>query len=178
MALMNFKNVRPERLLVAIGLVGALLGCERIFNTVVAEPAQSIAGKTNLGPEWSTIQAPRALESKRDKQQVSIHLASELNGGVAFDPDDKTNTSLKLKDGRVIKLEAELIDNKGIAYLMRVGGVGTAIFLVRATPPRDVSKPPDAGPDFPKDREYTTLKIKSSSPISVEKIEWLCFNLM
>lgn len=128
---------------------------------------QPISGAVEIGTDWVEITPPTPLKSVQSQQYVSV----EMKGADMWEEDLKT---VKYKDGRKGKIEAFLFDEKGQSYELEIGGISGGVNLARKLPPRTPDAPPRVEPDFPRDRLYTRLRIRSEVPIRSEKIEWVC----
>lgn len=128
---------------------------------------QAISGPVEIGTEWVEITPPAPLKSVQSQQYVSV----TMKGADTWEQDLKT---VKYKDGRKGKIEAFLFDEKGQSYELEIGGIGGGVDLARKLPPRTPDSPPRVGPDFPHDRAYTRLRIRSEVAFRSEKIEWVC----
>lgn len=133
---------------------------------------QKVSGSVQIGSEWTEIKPPEPLKSS-----ARIHKISVRTGAVeTFDETDKTGQTIKFKNGESGRVESVLFDEQGNGYelsLAGIGGAGDGFYLGRNLPPRNPDEPPRKEPDFPYDKTYVRLKIRSNVPFQSEKIEWI-----
>jgi hypothetical protein len=137
---------------------------EAFFSSPVYQP---ISGAVSIGSDWMEISPPAPLKSV-DMQQ---HVHLKMQGVELAENDYKT---VKYRDGRLGKIEALLFDDKGYSYELQIVGIGVGIYLSRKRSPRPLDAPPTHEPDFPHDRVYTKLRIRSDIPIHSDEIRWVC----
>lgn len=158
--------------------VFALSGCGAVYRSgFVSAPPQEISGATTIGSEWTEIVPPSALKPYATLQEVVLRFDNYDRKNFT---DDLQGEILNLADGRKTKIEAFLVDDKGEGYqlqIMGTGGEGGGFTLSRKMIP-DVAdgKPNYKYLNFPTDRTYIKLKIRSEIPIKCDKIEWVCYN--
>lgn len=139
---------------------------------LINSKAQPISGAVQIGNEWIEIKPPEPLKSVSRIHKVSFR----TDAVETFDETDKTNRTMKFKNGQSGQVEAVLFDEHGNGYelsLAGIGGEGNGFYLGRFLPPRNPNEPPSEKPDFPYDKTYTKLKIRSDVPFQSEKIEWI-----
>jgi hypothetical protein len=146
-------------------------GCD-LFGLFKDSRVQKVSDAVQISREWTEIKPSEPLKS------VSrIHKISVRTGAVeTFDESDKTAQTIKFKNGESGRVEAVLFDDEGNEYklgLAGIGGAGGGFYFGRKLPPRNLDEPPDKESDFPFEKTYTKLKIRSSVPFQSEKIEWI-----
>jgi hypothetical protein len=150
-------------------------GCD-FFDPLVS--SQPISGALDVGGEWSEITPPAPLKSSKVRQNVYVEMSGlkswdEESQKVIVPEDGKTVT---FADGRRGKIEAQLFDDRGTSYELAIYGLSGGVNLSRKRPPRSPDEKPSLEPDFPRDRTYTKLRVRSDVPFRSEKIEWVCTN--
>ena len=170
-------NQTSTSLLILI-FVLTLSGCAAIYRSgFVSVPRQPISDAITIGSEWIEIVPPAPLIPYATLQEVILRFDNYDRKNFT---DDLRGEILNLADGRKTKIEAFLFDDKGESYelqIMATGGEGGGFTLGRKMIP-DIAdgKPNYKYLDFPTDRIYTKLKIRSEIPIKCSKIEWICYN--
>ncbi len=172
---MTRRTKQLARVLVTALLTLAAGGCN-LFDPLVS--SQPISGAVEVGGEWLEITPPAPLKSVKVRQNVHV----EISGLKSWDdgkqkvivPED--GKIVTFADGRRGKIEARLFDDKGDSYELAIYGLSGGINLSRKRPPRSPDEPPTLEPDFPRDRVYTKLRVRSDVPFRSEKIEWVCTN--
>lgn len=168
---------RTYIILFVLLLALSLSGCGVIYNSeFIPAPDQEISGPIEVGPEWVEIVAPKPLIPYKTIQKVQLAFGEvDYMAGA-----DESRESLALKGGKRTKIEAVLFDNKGESYdlsISSIGGEGGGAGLSRKTVQQEVDgKTREVGLYFPEDRTFTKLKIKSSIPIKLDKIKWVCYS--
>lgn len=143
-------------------LIFASSGCTTINKWRSRTPVP-VSGPIEVGPEWVEITPPNPLISRSGTNQ-QVELFFEQNfiddwGGA----DYKT---LKLKDGKMTKLEIFLYDDAGNEYELFINGGGeSSVRFTYNSPARKEYE------NFP-NKEYIRLKVRSKTPIKVKRIEW------
>lgn len=134
-------------------------------------PPQTVSGPVVIGPEWIEIVPPEPLKPLVKSQWINLGYSGYNNNGYS---DPETEDSLNLADGRKTKIEAFLFDDKGESYELQLAGVGNGVILDRKAKVEIIDgEPRKVILDFPSDRVYTKLKIRSEIPLKCDKIEWI-----
>lgn len=123
-----------------------------------------ISGPVTIGDEWLELNPTPYLKADKTFQWVLLELKPPLKDD--FHNEGKGPNSGKgilMPDGEVINPEIELIDEYGNAFnLIYRGASGGPVY--------GYIKPKD----LPRDREYKTIRIRSSRPIKCKAIYWYC----
>ena len=146
-------------------------GCD-LFGLFNNSRVQAVSGAIQIGSGLTEIKPPEPLRSVSRIHNISVR----TDAVETFDENDKTNQTIKFKNGESGRVEAVLYDEQGNGYelsLAGIGGAGNGFYLGRRLPPRNTDEPPRKEPDFPFDKTYVKLKIRSSVPFESEKIEWI-----
>ncbi|MDQ6787990.1 MAG: hypothetical protein M3033_14385 [Acidobacteriota bacterium] len=151
-------------------------GCEKIMEKAVTTQGQQISGAIDVGSDWVEITPPAPLKSTASIQHVSLKMPEAVWRSADWDERDKERKTLKYADGRSGRIEAVLYDDKGEGYELYISGKGGGFDLARKLPARNLNEPPRTEPDFPADRLFTKLKIRSEVPLHLEKIEWVGYD--
>ena len=141
--------------LIPIAYIGlAIMGeIYRFFNPYFI---QEISGPTTISSEWLEILPEKPLRAKRQINRVVLVISD------SYEPDYE-HWALRLKDGSLVKLEVQLVDENGTTYDLRSPAIG----------PREM----ELGMlDLPKDRVYRMVRIRSDKPIRLSRIYWRCYN--
>lgn len=155
--------------LIAILLVSA--GCG-VFGELKSTGRQPISEIIEIGPEWKEVTAPEPLRSVARIQKVSVR----TEGVATLEQNDDGRAILRFTNGESGRIEATLIDDRGAEYelqIVGIGGAGGGVYLGIKHDLREGSDPPASEPDFPRDRNYPKLRIRSDVRIQCDKIEWI-----
>ncbi len=161
-----------------------LCGCKTIYNSeFVQPPVQPVSGPIEIGPEWVEIIPPKPLIPYGKYQNIHI-LNSDFNHNNLNEYYIDRNL-LNLADGRKTKIEAVLYDDVGEIYKLGISGrtiirteddkiVPSGIEFSRYLITETINGREEQNiPDFPADRTYTKLKIRSEINLKCQNIEWV-----
>lgn len=157
----------------ALLFVFSFNSCEMFF---LSSSPQIISESIEIGTDWKEIVPPAPLKSKTLHHNVSLKMPESIWRDATWDESDQKRQTLKYGDGKRGKIEAILYDNKGESYELQINGKGGGFDLGRPVKPRNPNEPPSKEPDFPPDRTYTKLRIRSDVPLRLDKIEWTGYN--
>lgn len=131
-----------------------------------------ISGPLTLDETWIELKPEPYLKPDKDWQEIGLELEPPFNLDFFKEgsgPDK--GKGILLPDGDVINPEIEVIDLDGNVFKLvysgavGVGGNGKGGKVTYANPyPQQ----------FPRDREYKMVRIRSSKPIKCRAIYWLC----
>jgi hypothetical protein len=174
------KNLGCKLAFVIGCFVSTFCGCKTIYKSeFVPIPRQSMSGPIEIGTEWVEIVPPKPLIPYGKYQTIFI-TNQDFNHKILSYPE-----ALTLLDGQKTKIEAILYDDKGEAYSLEVSRqrvvrseqdeIVPAGFDLGRVPVEVVT--PDgradlSRPDFPEDRTYTKLRIRSEIVLKCQSIEW------
>lgn len=147
-----------------------------VFDIFLKNKSQPISNAIEIGQDWQEIIPPEPLKSKTSIQYVSLRMPENVWRNADWDEADTSHQTLKYADGTRGRIEATLFDEKGEAYALQINAKGGGFDLGRKLPPRNLNEPPKHIPDFPPDRVYTKLKIRSDVTLRLDKIEWTGYN--
>ena len=153
-----------KRVLISIAfffLLLTLTSCETVNRWRSTTPVE-LSGPIEVGSEWTEITPPNPLISRSGtNQRIIIFTPLDITGS-----GGKDKKTLKLKDGTLTKVEAYLYDDNGKSYELFISGYGNTNVSFDNNPPnsREYFHFPNG--------QYIKLKIRSETPIKVEKIEW------
>lgn len=137
---------------------------------------QIISESIEIGTEWKEIVPATPLRSTSLHQNISLKMPDSIWREATWDETDPKRQTLKYQDGKSGKIEAILFDDKGVSYELQINGKGGGFELGRPVKARNPNEPPSNEPDFPKDRTYIKLKIRSDIPLKLDKIVWTGYN--
>lgn len=166
---MNKRQTIIFSISVIFFIVFSTAGCEMIF---LSSQPQIIAESIEIGTEWKEIVPPSPLKVKNLHQNVSLKMSESVWREATWDESDPKRQTLKYGDGKTGKIEAILFDEKGESYELQINGKGGGFNLGRPVKPRNPDEPPNNQPDFPSDRTFNKLRIRSDVPLHLDKIEW------
>jgi hypothetical protein len=168
-----------EKLLMFTVLFASILfstGCNMVFDAFLKTPPQPISNAIEIGPSWQELIPPEPLKSRAWVQHVSLRMPESVWRNASWDETDSRLQTLKYADGACGKIEAILFDEKGETYELDIAAIGGGFDLGRMLPPRNPNEPPRNTPNFPTDRVYTKLKIRSDIVLRLDGIEWTGYN--
>jgi hypothetical protein len=175
----NSANLKRFTLVLFIFLF-TIIGsnCQAIYETgFVPIPDQPISDEVEIGSEWVELTPPKPLIPYKSLQEIVLRFDNISKESFSDDPSGKV---LNLADGRLTRIDAILFDEKGEPYELRIagtGGVGGGIAFARKNKIEVKNENNESSfHDFPTDRIYTKLQIRSEIPIQINKIEWVCYN--
>lgn len=157
-----------------------LSGCAAIYRSgFVSVPRQPISGPITIGAEWVEVVPPAPLRPYGNSQFVNLEVEGFKKTGWKYYDDE--NTILELADDRTTNVEAFLFDNKGQSYQLEVSQTSGGPQLYRKGKIKWSGKPNFSEPDysevdFPSDRLFTKLRIRSEISLNCKKIEWVGYN--
>lgn len=137
------------------------------LKAVLSAP-QKISEEKEINKKWTEIIPPEPLRSTVKRHAVAVR----TDAVAGFDETDKTAQTLKFKDGESGRVEAVLYDDKDHKYVLSivaVGGKDGGFYLGKKHDPGDRNS---KEPDFPSDRTYQKLEIRSDVAFRAKKIEW------
>jgi hypothetical protein len=116
-----------------------------------------IAGEAWVSEEWTEIKTAHPMRINRRFQEVDLVIKGADIRGV--------ECGLRLPDGRTVYPEAQISDQFNNYYELRVKSQCGSII--------------GFGPDvqLPRDRHYTSLRIRSLEPFQGSKITWHNYNM-
>ena len=141
--------------LVTAGLL-ALAACAQLYPFRYTELTQ---GPFTVGPEWTEIQCPGGIETSLPKKQLFLRLQRK-----ATVPDYREKVVV-VGDQR-IHVEAEVVgadqrvyalsEWKQLSVIAGRGGINVTL----------------THPDFPRTLRITTVRLRSSSPVTFDEVLW------
>ena len=147
-------------------------GCGKVLDDIFLTKPQSISGAMEIGSDWKEVIPPEPLKSTKSIQYVSLKMDERIWRNADWEVADKKLQTLKYPDGRQGKIEAFIVDEHDQRYELHISGIGDGFDLGVLREPRRLDGPPDTAPDFPVNRNYVKLRIRSDIPLRLEKIEW------
>jgi hypothetical protein len=157
-------NMKRNTVFIPVILVLFLLtSCEATNKLMLVFPT-TVTGAIEIGPEWTEISLPTPLTAKKGTQRYldlffEYSKAQDNLGG-------KDGKTMVLADGRSASFDIYIYDENGKEYQLYVSSRGGSVGFSLSSPPGKKFFP------FP-DVKYVKLKIKSSVPVKLAKIEWI-----
>ncbi|MCA9365175.1 MAG: hypothetical protein KC736_04745 [Candidatus Moranbacteria bacterium] len=160
----NKKNMTIILALILITIASTAI----IFATFTGKPdllfqskKKNIAEKTEINTQWKEIAINPPLKATRQSQNILIQIP-EINDWNYT--DDKTKPQLITKDGTLIDIDVILIDQNEEEIVLQPVSIGSSIGFA-------MSKK-DGGAFFDKNKEFKTLRLRSTHPITAQNIIW------
>ena len=128
-----------------------------------------LSGALTISDQWIELQPQKPLKADKDLHYVVLDLEPPftddlLNKGQG--PDK--GRGVLMPDGEVINPEIEIFDEYGNSFKLTYHG-STGAF--RSNQDTAYAYPKD---EFPRDRVYKRVRIRSRRPIKVKAIYWFC----
>ena len=166
---MNHRNYKSIVLLLLTTVFFG--GCDFYYKNMpfVPIPPQTVSGSITIGSSWMEIVPPKPLKPLGVTNWITLGCKNYK----VFDWAENEKNILELADGRNTKIEAYLYDDRGESYLLRIYQTSNGPELHR----KELSEIGDgknnySTVEFPKDRVYIKLKIRSEIPLECDNIEW------
>jgi hypothetical protein len=157
------QYMKTKNFLIILIMSVSLLSSCRLFNRAVSTFPVKVSDAIEIGTDWTEIVLPTPLTARYGTQQYlelffNTKKTMDNLGGV----DWKT---MKLLDGRIAKLDVFIYDENGVEYelFINTGNKGVG-FSLNSPKSKDYVPFPEV--------KYTKIKVRSSIPIKIEKIEW------
>ena len=125
-----------------------------------------LSGPMEIGEQWIELQPERHLRADKDSEAVVIELEPPYKDD--FYKEGKapnTGKGILMPDGEVVNPEVEVIDQYGNIFKLVYSGSRRTFW-----PAYDLPYPNE----WPRDREYKSVRIRSSRPIKCRAIYWFC----
>ena len=124
-----------------------------------------ISGPVMIGAEWIEFHLEQPLKAEKDRQVIFLDLELPFKYDLYNEgKDPNKGKGILMPAGEVINPEIEVLDENGnIFNLVWSGAIGLK-------PTYDLLYPNK----WPRDRQYTTVKIRSTRPIKCKAIYWFC----
>jgi len=125
-----------------------------------------LAGPVGITDEWLELKPTEPLRAERDSQMVVLELESPFRYDLYGDGKGANKGhGILMPDGDVINPEIEIIDQYGNTFKLVWSGARRSF-----SPVYDLPYPNK----WPRDRQYTTVRIRSPRPIECKAIYWFC----
>jgi hypothetical protein len=164
------------RLLFFIIFLSTLVsGCDSsIQASLFAKNPIRISSEIEIGPTAKKIELQPALQANFFHHHVLLNVQQKQLKDVQAKERGGQEPVVTFADGRKTKIEATLIDDRGRSYPLRASFSSAGIIMVKPEGLlRDFKEPPTSQPDFPPDRKFTQLILRSELPIGLLSIEWV-----
>ena len=149
-------------ILIGVGCLLVLFG--GLFAYAIYESKsvdQVVATDVLVSSEWTEITPDSLMKVNRQIQSLVFVI-----DGYKHDVSDKI-WQIKLPDGTVVKPEVQIFDEYGNVYCLQDSGRSN----------NDINFTPEGTAEFPKDKNYTKIRIRSDKPFQVSKVIWQNRNL-
>lgn len=124
-----------------------------------------VSGPVTIGDKWMEFNPEQPLKAEKTFQYVYLVLEPPLKDDLYQEgKEPNTGKGILMPDGEVINPEIEVIDQDGNAFNLVYGG------SIGLKPTYHLASPKE----LPRDRVYTTIRIRSSREIKCKAIYWYC----
>lgn len=125
-----------------------------------------LAETVTIGEEWVELRPQPSLKAEKDLQMVVLELQPPLRDDFYKEGNGPNKGSgILMPDGDVINPEIQVIDQSGNVFNLVYAGSRRTTWPVYNLPHPN---------EWPRDRDYTTVRIRSPRPIKVKAIYWYC----
>lgn len=168
------KSKRKFYIFIALGVLFLVLISFAAFKllsigyeiyTEVTASEREISGAFEINADWKEFTPQPPLESERKIQYVGLILDGVKNW------DEKDKRKLLSKDGSAVFIEVEVYDEQGNKYTLTPNSIGRYVMFGKPFE-GDPLDAPSKEPDFPRDRKYTKIRIRSDKNIQCQRIVW------
>ena len=135
-----------------------------VFNEIPV--TREIHSAVEIGTDWIEITPQPPMKSSQQFSYIGLKLDTIKD----WDKNDKKK--LLLTDDSPILIEVELSDDQGNKYTLIPNRIGKYIEFGKDKSDIPLSAPPSNEPDFPPDRVYTKVRIRSERPIKCDQVIW------
>ncbi len=119
-----------------------------------------------INDQWIELKPEASLKADKDSQMVVLDLEPPLKYDFYKEgKEPNAGKGILMPDGEVINPEIEVIDQYGNSFKLIWRGARKTFSPIYSLPYPN---------KFPRDREYTTVKIHSARPIKCKAIYWFC----
>lgn len=125
---------------------------------------RSIAEEIHIDHEWSEIHPNPPLEVSRQIQRISIEVPDIADWDMR--PE---HASFVMPDGTPVKIDVELVAEDGTRYLLDSVGLGPGLTFSYLPP-----EPGDGGSRLPPDLKFSTMRVRSDTPLAGGRVTWIC----
>lgn len=125
-----------------------------------------VSGPVAISSEWLEFKPDKPLKAEKDLQMILLELEPPLKDDFySQGTGSNRGKGILMPDGDVINPEIQVVDQYGNAFQLVYSGARQTF-----SPVYDLPYPNK----WPRDRQYTTVKIRSSKPIKCKAIYWFC----
>lgn len=150
-------------LLILAAITGA--GCKTFFSNPKPPAKVKVGEGQQLNQEWLEIVSPNPLEAAAKIHFVALKLPN-VKGWA-----DEKKERLRLTDGSDVKIEIELIDEKGGSTVLYPNGFGEYVEFGK----RAVNKENPDEAYFKAGERFNKIRLRSDKPVKAEEIFWTEF---
>ena len=168
-----------QKVFVALGVLCAiplLFFALFIIALATSEKEREIHGVIIVGSDWLEIRPEKPLEVSHRTQSILLYVADEHESYSGGDPTGMS-WAMRFPDGSLVRPEVQLIDEYGNVYELDAPG-----FLGRDRTSGELgggmgfsrSFDQSIESNFPRDRVYPIIRMRSPRPIHVSRVVWMC----
>lgn len=130
----------------------------------VKPTVRQIADSIKIDKDWTEIRPIPPLAVSEQIQSISIHIPNLADWQIR--PED---SSFVMPDGRVVRIEVQLVSTDGEPFNLQSIGLGPGLMFSR--------RPENLNPTvsrLPKGKTFTTVRLRSDLPIQGGPVTWIC----
>jgi hypothetical protein len=138
---------------------------------------RQISGPVLIGPEWLDIRLDKPLRVSRRTQTVLLYVSDKHESYDELDAPDERRSAMRFPDGSVVRPEVQVVDEYGNVFrLNAVSFLGKDRTSGQLNAGLGFSTQYNLAidSDFPSDRVYPLVRVRSDKPIHVSSIVWYC----
>lgn len=123
-----------------------------------------IAGPTEITSQWLEVQAKPLLQADKDSHLIVLELEPPFKYDLHQEgKEPNKGQGILMPDGEVINPEIQIIDQNGTTFDLVYAGARRSFWPAYGLPYPN---------QWPRDRHYKTVRIRSTRPIKCKAIYW------
>jgi hypothetical protein len=138
------------------------IGCQSLFKEPKGGSVQKISNKINLGSDWVEFSPQPPIEATKSLCYIGLKISNVKGWG------DANNETIALTDGSQLKIEIELINEKGQSTFLFPVGLAEFVEFGKRAKNRDNIQ--DAY--FIKGEKFSKIRIKANQSLIVDEVIW------
>ena len=121
-----------------------------------------LSDSITIGSDWTELRPSPPLNADKDIESIALQLEPPFEDGEQPAAGKSTGFGIRLPDDRIINPDIEVVDDQGTTYHLVHAGSKNRASLYGLPYPRE----------WPRDRRYVTVRMRSSEQIRCKAIYW------
>lgn len=138
------------------------IGCQSLPQRQNGGGVRKISDQINLGSDWVEFSPQPPIEATKTLCYIGLKISNVKGWG------DANNETIALTDGSQLKIEIELINEKGKSTFLFPVGLAEFVEFGKRAKNKDIIQ--DAY--FIKGEKFSKIRIKTNQPLIVDEIIW------